>query len=1327
MKKLALLIIASVLLAYPGLARGQGESPAPPAGMSSLQGNVRDASGAPVEGATVKAFLRIWDGEFESFTLTEVSDSGGAYVFSNLPAASVSMTVEAGGFAKLYRESIKVEEDERIGGLDFILLPGLTISGRVTNSQGEPLQGIAINTRVEYGEGLSKPAVRQAWGTVVSSEQGLYSVGSLQEGIYTVKARSPNHVSKEIARVEAGSTGVDFVLRDGGGVSGTVIDKTSGGPVLEARVSLKAEQAPSHSSREKADENGFYQVSNLLTGFYTLKVTAEGYMDASRTGIAVHEGEVTEGINFSLLPKPRVRGTVTLEGGGAAEGVELRLSSAEGFMSTFTGGPFSGKADAVADGRGRYEITKGEPGKRYAVKAHLPGYVAAMSEPFQLVPGRDQESVDLVLKKGLSLSGEVTDEKRNPIPEAKVKAKKKVGSAFFDFDRNVAVGKGRDVVLTDDMGGFTLDGLGAGSYTIKASAKGYSPAQVDNVKLVEDSEPEPLAIVLGAGLTITGRVTDASGEPLEGVRVSASGRGETGYSSSSANTDGEGRYEIGSLSAGKYKVRARLKGYSKEKIEGIEPPAGDVDFTLSSAGRIAGRVTGKERGGIITRFRYATAREPFSRRTLFRRGRETFSEDGTFETRPLDPGSYAVIVRAEGYAPEKVEGIEVESGETANVEIKLAPETSIRGEVFDEKTRRPVTGARIALLLPKEGEFFGFAFGEIDLLKEPVLSNENGAFSIGSLPAGRFSLKVTHPDYAEKKEAVKLNKEGEEVRVEIALAKGRAVSGIVVDKNSSAPIAGARVEIFSGADGGLLKKIFGSITRKSSMTAVSDSSGRWEIVNLPPGEYRIRATHHDYAVPGSKEIIVKPDADLSSVEISLSSGTRVSGTVKDTSGKAIYEASVIATGEAGFKQVRTDKSGRYALEHLGPGSYTISCMPGRERGATASNSKRAVIAPNEDMVLDFVIGGNFAVSGRVLKEGVPVAGIFVSFSKEELGEGVSAGGKSGEDGSYQILGLPSGSYEIILIKIDPKKRLSYRLPEPVVVSGDLENLDLNIPVASISGTVVDVRGNPLEGARVSVKKKGEKGEKRVSSLEEKIMRQFLYYSSDTSGRFEVPALCSGSYLVTATKEGFGQAVEEVTLETDSGAAEITLALKPGCTLRAKINDARTGKTVEKAAIMLKDKKGAVVKMDELSAKDGLFTVGDLASGEYRLEAAAEGLVPGALDSVKVGPKVKGVVELSLGEGGTLAASVADEDDRPLMGVLLELRDGSGKPYQSLWSLAKGGEQGLVTGSKGKSRLEGLPEGIYTVKAGKAGYASEEAKITVEKGKETKASFALKKK
>lgn len=78
--------------------------------------------------------------------------------------------------------------------------------------------------------------------------------------------------------------------------------------------------------------------------------------------------------------------------------------------------------------------------------------------------------------------------------------------------------------------------------------------------------------------TVQGKVTDAAGQPVAGVKVSLPGAG-------SVTTDKSGAYILEGIDPGEYQVEATKAGYQKSsvKVTIIQDVPQEVDLTLSPA------------------------------------------------------------------------------------------------------------------------------------------------------------------------------------------------------------------------------------------------------------------------------------------------------------------------------------------------------------------------------------------------------------------------------------------------------------------------------------------------------------------------------------------------------------------------------------------------------------------------------------------------------------------------------------------------------------------------------------------------------------------------
>jgi hypothetical protein len=111
--------------------------------------------------------------------------------------------------------------------------------------------------------------------------------------------------------------------------------------------------------------------------------------------------------------------------------------------------------------------------------------------------------------------------------------------------------------ITNGEGRFTMTQLPPGHYTVSVERAGFvmprNPAgPFAEVKLSPGDKKESFKLTLVPTGAIGGRVSDAAGEPMQGVSVTAEGGG----GGESATTDDKGQFGIGGLRPGKYRVKA---------------------------------------------------------------------------------------------------------------------------------------------------------------------------------------------------------------------------------------------------------------------------------------------------------------------------------------------------------------------------------------------------------------------------------------------------------------------------------------------------------------------------------------------------------------------------------------------------------------------------------------------------------------------------------------------------------------------------------------------------------------------------------------------------
>ena len=285
-------------------------------------------------------------------------------------------------------------------------------------------------------------------------------------------------------------------------------------------------------------------------------------------------------------------------------------------------------------------------------------------------------------------------------------------------EANVTVGE--SFVLTNSTGHYEMLGLSDGTYTIAATAPGYTN--------------ESQSVYVSAGVTavadfglshvapgiISGTVTDSStsqGLYQATVRVSRGSFEKLG------ETDQDGQYTIENVPAWPFwTIEAYKVGYVAQSTatavqSGETSP---LDFALVPFGIINGTVTDQATGQPIAGA-LVKADSEFLNST---------DSNGCYTMFVL-AGTYVVRASAPGYASESQSNVKVFEGKTTtrNFELETIPPGSIIGNVTDVKTGSGIAGATVT------------ADGHTNT------TDTNGNYILSSLPSWTYNVTVSASGY----------------------------------------------------------------------------------------------------------------------------------------------------------------------------------------------------------------------------------------------------------------------------------------------------------------------------------------------------------------------------------------------------------------------------------------------------------------------------------------------------------------------------------------------------------------------------------------------------
>ena len=493
---------------------------------SVITATVVDNNGFPVKGVTVNFTSRTNSAEMTNGGQAVTNEQGKATVTytntrSSIESGARPDTVEASleNGSSTLSTSINVNADASTAHLTLLHALFDTVSAGETTS-------LYIEVKDNYGNGVPQHQVTLS----VSPSEG---VTPSNNGIYTTNYYGNFYAS--FTATKAGVYQVTATLENGDSMQQTVTYVPN---VANAEISLAASKDP-----VIADNND-------LT---TLTATV-----ADTEGNAIANTEVT-----FTLPED-VKANFTLSDGGKA----------------------------ITDTEGKAKVTlKGTKAGAHTVTASMAG-----GKSGQLVVNFTADTLTAQVNLNVTednfiannvgmttLQATVTDGNGNPLANEAV-----TFTLPADVSASFTLGQGGSAIT--DINGkaeVTLSGTKSGTYPVTVSVNNYGVSDTKQVTLIADAGTAKLTSLTSVysfvvstteGATMTASVTDANGNPVEGIKVNFRGTSVT-LSSTSVETDSQGFAEIlvTSTEVGLKTVSASLADKPTEVISRLLNASADVN------------------------------------------------------------------------------------------------------------------------------------------------------------------------------------------------------------------------------------------------------------------------------------------------------------------------------------------------------------------------------------------------------------------------------------------------------------------------------------------------------------------------------------------------------------------------------------------------------------------------------------------------------------------------------------------------------------------------------------------------------------------------------
>jgi hypothetical protein len=531
-------------------------------------------------------------------------------------------------------------------------------------------------------------------------------------------------------------------------------------------------------------------------------------------------------------------------------------------------------------------------------------------------------------------------------------------------------------------------------------------------------------------------VRSAAGEPLAGAEVSlCPSEGWLRFSdgqSAPTITDAQGRFAAEGLPGGKLYLRVSAAGYA-DLVTEVDAGALELRLTLEPACSIAGRIldaeSGKPIGGLPLSAWQEGGKLQFT--LLSRLPTATSAADGSFTLEGLREGPADLSIAARepfrgGVYPEKrIRGV---AARTRDLLIRLEKGKCIAGRLVDPEGRPiPARGLEVSLHYPWRGK--GWRSGGTAV-------GPNGSFVFDCLASGRYGLSVKSQSFGENRDATWLPARVDDIEagtegLVVTLRRGKPIAGRMESGLTEAPEKGYWLHV-TPADRRtrLLGNSHSEVHEDGTFVTGALEEGReYDLCVRVGGRFWVARR----AKAGATEVVLRPEP-MEGV---------ISGTVVDETGKAVPAGvAVIAESRDGILQtvrVETAADGTFALGGLGTSAYRVR-GGGLGGEFTWAGSVPSIAPGKKDVVLRVRRGEVLRGTVRASR-GTPERHSLILVLDSD-GEEVQHSFKTGEDGKFEVTGLPPGEVSVRLDCYAPDGR---RDPEIARVRVPCAPLELRAP------------------------------------------------------------------------------------------------------------------------------------------------------------------------------------------------------------------------------------------------------------------------------------------
>jgi len=936
-------------------------------------------------------------------------------------------------------------------------------------------------------------------------------------------------------------------------LKGIVIAKETGRPITGAEVFTRNCQGI--QQKAAADVNGMFELAKFPNGEQGLYVVAKGFA-SRRIIIKIGKEQTISEQKIELMPSSKVAGIVKNQQGKPVENAKVKTFH-------FTNN------EVMTDANGFYEIDGLDPmGGERNLEVFSDSYPSAFVN-FSPLPAGQTARLDIVLKQGSAVHGQVFDPNGRPLPGATV------GNTQSRCMWNHVES------ITDANGFYKLKNIDTGELVLWTVHPLYPP-YVERFTIGNKETEKQINIKFEPAKPLHCKVVDKQGKPVEGVMACIGEvKGVTNLSNCNdrVKSDAQGKFTIGNAPAS---GKIILEVFS-DKTPNIRPELeigkDEHIIEVETAGKIYGRVVDDQTGKPVEKF---NVKMTFSKTgskpgwgynaTWSREGYNFSDPNGFFDTgrENIPVGAcYMMTVLADGLDPLTIDPTIVQAitNEPNRTEFRLKPATIVSGKVVNENNE-PVSGASVRWFSESNRlDMYDDHWDNTDT----TITDANGNFTFKTIGTGLRGLYISAFGFAPYVNSTLVFPDDTNKIAKINLEKGCEVYGTVFKGGvpgtvfKGTPDAG--VEISCDFHRRYDLQRMGYIQKK----ATTDANGNYVLSDLPSGETRlytrspiINNTSHTQI---SKKITLSPGQRVK-LDFGNEEGFTVTGWIKQGKTPLTRAQITFRDNSENSTSATSDSNGFYMASGLAKGKYQVSAFYQNRQPCSGSScgkfnpndtlqENQIILDVNSDTTLNIDFG-SAAISGKIPNEFIGKEKLYfmvrrwnpqerlkdTKWTYKTNWEYVNPRSTPDSNGLFELKNLKSGKYYITLHGDNNFLALS-----EIFEISETGKTDVNfVPAtAKLRAIIIEAETKePLPDVICNLKTELEIYFTDNKKPDPNVIKRNI---TDTNGVIEYERLPKGIYTFSVQKDGFLYAKKDNIIIDANNQASIEIALEKSAVVK----------------------------------------------------------------------------------------------------------------------------------------------------------------------------------